>query len=125
LFTRGDQEVAEQRRLRERDRYRLLEALRDQGLITSVAEPRFQRLAEAVHAFLARSPSMLAMAQIDDLTGESDPVNLPTTSTEHPNWRRRLRMTLRELEQRAELNNVAKVFNAERKPSETRERANA
>jgi malto-oligosyltrehalose trehalohydrolase/4-alpha-glucanotransferase len=125
LFPGGNEEAAEQRRLRQRDRSRLLEALRAEGLITSVTEPEFQHLAEAVHAFLARTPSMLAMVQIDDLTGESEPVNLPTTSTEHPNWRRRLRMTLRELEQRAELNNVAKISNEERRPRESREAGNA
>jgi 4-alpha-glucanotransferase len=125
LFPGGDEEAAEQRRLRQRDRSRLLEALRAEGLITSVAEPGFQLLAEAVHAYLARTPSMLAMAQIDDLTGESEQVNLPTTSTEHPNWRRRLRMTLRELEQRPELNNVARIFNEKRNPRATRGRTNA
>jgi len=37
------------------------------------------------------------MVQIDDLTDEADPVNVPATSDEHPNWRRRLSMTLEEL----------------------------
>jgi 4-alpha-glucanotransferase len=54
------------------------------------------------------------MAQIDDLTGEADPVNLPTTSTEHPNWRRRLGMTLEELARRPRFDEVADIFNAER-----------
>jgi 4-alpha-glucanotransferase len=71
-------------------------------------------LARAVHAYLARTPSMLAMAQIDDLTGESDPVNMPTTSTEHPNWRRRLCMTLEELADNPDFNEIARLFNAER-----------
>ena len=35
--------------------------------------------------------------QVDDLAGESEPVNLPATSTEHPNWRRRQSLTLEEL----------------------------
>ena len=35
--------------------------------------------------------------QVDDLAGEREPVNLPATSTEHPNWRRRQALTLEEL----------------------------
>ncbi|MDQ0394584.1 glycogen debranching protein GlgX [Labrys monachus] len=44
----------------------------------------------AVHGFLARAPSGLVVAQVEDLAGETDPVNLPGTDTEYPNWRRRL-----------------------------------
>jgi 4-alpha-glucanotransferase len=38
------------------------------------------------------------MVQIDDITREETPVNVPTTSTQHPNWRRRLSMSLEQLE---------------------------
>ena len=54
------------------------------------------------------------MAQIDDLTDESDPVNVPATSDEHPNWRRRLSMTLEELAVRPRFNDIAKIFRSER-----------
>ena len=47
-------------------------------------------LAGAVHAFIARTPSMLAMAQVDDLAGETVATNLPGTDRERPNWRHRL-----------------------------------
>ncbi|HVZ02804.1 MAG TPA: glycogen debranching protein GlgX [Dongiaceae bacterium] len=43
----------------------------------------------AVHAFLGRSESAIALAQYDDLAGETIPVNIPGTVAEHPNWRRR------------------------------------
>ena len=43
----------------------------------------------AVHAFLGQSESAVAVAQYDDLAGETAPVNIPGTTTEHPNWRRR------------------------------------
>jgi 4-alpha-glucanotransferase len=54
------------------------------------------------------------MAQIDDLTDEADPVNVPATSDEHPNWRRRLSMTLEELAARPRFVDVAAIFRAER-----------
>jgi 4-alpha-glucanotransferase len=41
-------------------------------------------------------------------------VNVPTTSGEHPNWRRRLSMTLEELAGSPHFNAIAKAFNAER-----------
>jgi 4-alpha-glucanotransferase len=44
----------------------------------------------AVHAFLAKTASALALVQIDDLLGETSAVNLPGTDRERPNWRRKL-----------------------------------
>jgi glycogen operon protein len=44
----------------------------------------------AIHALIARTPSLLALVQADDLAGEIVGVNLPGTDTERPNWRRRL-----------------------------------
>ncbi len=89
------------RAARGRDRELLLAALRREGLLpaagTTDAPPDIERLALAVHAFLASTPSLLALLQVDDLAGESEPVNLPATSSEHPNWRRRQALTLKEL----------------------------
>jgi glycogen operon protein len=45
---------------------------------------------EAVHAFVASTPSLIATAQIEDLAGETVSVNLPGTDQERPNWRRRM-----------------------------------
>jgi 4-alpha-glucanotransferase len=115
LIPGGSEEAAAQREARERDRARLVEALRAERLLSPDEEPDADRLAVAVHGYLARGPSVLAMAQIDDLTGEADPVNLPTTSTEHPNWRRRLCMTLEELAARPQFDDIAAMFNAERR----------
>ena len=114
LFPGGAEEAAAQNAVRERDRERLLLALRREKLLEPNEIPDTARLSVAVHGYLARGPAMLAMAQIDDLTGEADPVNLPTTSTEHPNWRRRLCMTLEELARRPGFNEVAEIFNVER-----------
>jgi 4-alpha-glucanotransferase len=110
LFPRPE-DAAEQRHQRQRDRGHLLEALRREGLLQGNEEPDGATLALAVHAYLARSPSMLAMAQIDDLTDECDPVNVPATTTEYPNWRRRLSMTLADLARLPRFNEIAEVFN--------------
>ena len=47
-------------------------------------------LVAAVHLFLARSPSRLLAVRLEDITGEVDPVNIPSTVDEHPNWQRKL-----------------------------------
>jgi len=38
---------------------------------------------------LARSASQLALAPVEDLIGVMEQTNLPGTTNEHPNWRRR------------------------------------
>jgi glycogen debranching enzyme GlgX/4-alpha-glucanotransferase len=44
----------------------------------------------AAHAYVASARSTLVVAQTDDLAGERTAVNLPGTSTERPNWRRKI-----------------------------------
>jgi 4-alpha-glucanotransferase len=43
----------------------------------------------AALAHVARSPAVLAMAPVEDLLAEAEQPNLPGTTSEHPNWRRR------------------------------------
>jgi 4-alpha-glucanotransferase len=51
-------------------------------------------LAEAIHVFLARSRTALVVVQIEDLIGMVDPVNVPGTSNEYPNWQRKVTLDL-------------------------------
>ncbi|MGH2342645.1 glycogen debranching protein GlgX [Segnochrobactraceae bacterium EtOH-i3] len=53
---------------------------------------------DAIHAYVAETHSALAIVQLDDLTGETRPLNVPGTDRENPNWRRRLSRTLEEIE---------------------------
>ena len=54
-------------------------------------------LTGAVHLYLARTPSTLLMVQLDDLANEMHQANLPGSTTEYPNWRRRLSRRLGDL----------------------------
>jgi 4-alpha-glucanotransferase len=54
-------------------------------------------LADAIHAYLARSPSLLLIVQLDDLANEVRQANLPGSITEYPNWRQRLGRSLEEM----------------------------
>lgn len=82
-------------RLREErahDRARLLRAL---GLDPAWADgPMRAGLAEAAHAFLASTPACLMAVQLEDLALEIEQANLPGTVHEHPNWLRKLSVTL-------------------------------
>jgi 4-alpha-glucanotransferase len=81
-------------RERAHDREMLLSALRDQGLSPAQPctplEPFTAELASALHLYLARSPTILVALQIEDLLGMVDPVNVPGTDSEYPNWQRKL-----------------------------------
>lgn len=52
---------------------------------------------DAAIAHIARTPVTLAIVPVEDLIGQIEQPNLPGTTTEHPNWRRRLDQPLNDL----------------------------
>ncbi len=48
-------------------------------------------------AFVLSTPCTLAIVNQEDLTGETEQPNLPATTWEHPNWRRKMRVALEDL----------------------------
>ncbi|HUO53162.1 MAG TPA: glycogen debranching protein GlgX [Rhodoblastus sp.] len=87
------EEAARERMRRLADILNLLKALAARGLAPDHADPDgpFDEVfTGAIHAFIAKTPAVLAMIQLDDLLGETLAVNLPGTDRERPNWRRRL-----------------------------------
>jgi len=74
---------------RDVDRARLLEALAQAGIAVP-EESDTPALCRAVHAFLASSAAQLFLAKLDDLLGEREQLNVPGTTFEAPNWRRKL-----------------------------------
>jgi 4-alpha-glucanotransferase len=95
------------RAARARDREALLAALEDEGLLPgaplSPGEPFTLELAHALHVYLARSSAVLAAVQIEDLLGMTEPVNVPGTHHEYPNWQRKVSSDLEDLEIREDL----------------------
>jgi 4-alpha-glucanotransferase len=71
-----------------------------------------------VHRFLARSKAAIAMVQVDDLTDKGDQVNLPTTTDEHPNWRRRQKLTIEVLADDPRAFDVIRIMQEERPRNE-------
>jgi 4-alpha-glucanotransferase len=92
LYSSPD-ERASQFDMREREKRGVLEALK----LPNDATPEVVEFAAGVHSFLGRTSCMLSLAQLDDLLDEADPVNVPATSTEHPNWRRKYSVAIEDL----------------------------
>ena len=60
-------------------------------------------LHNAITGFLASTPSMLLALNQEDLTKETEQQNLPGTTAQYPNWRRKMRYSLEELESSAKV----------------------
>jgi 4-alpha-glucanotransferase len=94
-------------RERDRDREMLLTALREQGINPAhpgaPLEPYTDELGHALHLYLARSCSALVALQIDDLLGMTDPVNVPGTFAEYPNWQRKVTASIEDMAARGDL----------------------
>ena len=54
-------------------------------------------LHNAVVAFLAQTPSALLLLNQEDLTKETEQQNLPGSTSEYPNWRRKMKFQLEDL----------------------------
>jgi 4-alpha-glucanotransferase len=52
---------------------------------------------------LASSPARMVMINLEDLWAETEPQNVPGTSTERPNWRRKARFSFEEFSTRADV----------------------
>ena len=79
-----DDSRADERRIMRRAEHAALN--RVTGCTTGNAEDEMV----AAHGFIAATPSKVMLVQVDDLVGESEPLNVPGTDRERPNWRRRL-----------------------------------
>lgn len=105
-------------------RFMLIEALEQNGCADLETARRLRADAEAggtlavydllvpaVYRFLAKTPSKLAVVAIEDVMGQVDAINVPGTTDQHPNWRRKHIATLEELERKGLLKKIGSLFN--------------
>jgi 4-alpha-glucanotransferase len=90
-------------REREADRQALLRAIGDSGT------PQLR-----AHRYLACSAARLVAVQIEDVIGTVEPVNVPGTHGEYPNWRRKLDRDLNEIFDSQETLKLLAAVNAAR-----------
>jgi (1->4)-alpha-D-glucan 1-alpha-D-glucosylmutase len=114
--------AASERQRRVVDRENLVAALAAQGLSADLAETV---PTESIYRLLARTPCHLLMVQPEDPLGLVNPQNVPGTTGEYPNWRRKLPLDVADLFADAGVARVAKAINAEgrRAPRRARESA--
>ncbi len=103
---------------RVRDRVSLLRALVAAGLWHwnegDPLPPYSAALSRAVHAFIGLSSANIALLQIEDLIGMTDPVNVPGTDTEHANWQRKVSASLADIFSSHEAKDILRAMNTAR-----------
>ena len=76
---------------RDDDKRKLLEALREMGLLPEGDFWQWSdQLRDACLAYLSQAPSMLLAINHEDLSGEPFQQNLPGTTGQYPNWSRKM-----------------------------------
>jgi 4-alpha-glucanotransferase len=81
---------AQERAARDRERALFLDTLVTHGDLASSERDDDTAVIVAANRYLAATPCAIVMAQLDDVLAERAPVNVPGTSTQYPNWRRKL-----------------------------------
>lgn len=91
---------------RQVDKARMLAALKAEGLLPNgMSEDPSQTpvmtadLIAAMHLYLARTPSWVILANVEDVLGERAQTNVPGTVDQHPNWSRKLSHTVEQMAQ--------------------------
>jgi len=85
-----------------------------QHMLRSILGERAPRYANdelaAVASFLGATPSKLVVIALDDVLGAVEQINIPGTTDQHPNWRRRLSVPLEQIPTHENLSRVAGAF---------------
>lgn len=82
--------VQREERAREKLRRNLISFLRKRKFIRN-AKPALDEVLDGVLRFMGRSPAAVVLVNLEDLWGEMRSQNVPGTSSERPNWRRKAR----------------------------------
>ncbi|TVQ34723.1 MAG: 4-alpha-glucanotransferase [Geminicoccaceae bacterium] len=109
LGASGDGARADGKAQRERDKTELMAAIRAAGIDD-------EDVSVALHRFLARSAAAFVLVQLEDLAGMIEQPNLPGTTDEHPNWRRRLAVPIETILESPNASAILAAMRAERPP---------
>jgi 4-alpha-glucanotransferase len=72
-----------------------------------------EAIRHGVHRHLASTPARLQAVQLEDLLGVREQMNMPGTTTETPNWRRKLPVSVADLATHETLNHVLATLRTE------------
>lgn len=94
----SDEELQRHRNERKGMREALVQLLREEGLLAWDQEPTLDRVLRAVHGLLVRCPAAFLGISLDDVAGETEPVNLPgVPPSQFRSWSRRMARGVDEL----------------------------
>lgn len=117
---RDEEDLKMDTAVRERDRELMLSAL-EAALPGDVAENAREDphmtpgLSLSIHRFLARTPSALVAANLDDIIFEKDQQNLPGMLASHPNWSRKSGKSLEEILMSPHALELARMYKEEKR----------
>jgi 4-alpha-glucanotransferase len=92
-----EDDAREEREHRRRLRGSIVSFLVSRGLLSAEEPDDPRAVLDACLAALAASDAAIVVAALEDLWLEDRPQNIPGTTTEHPNWRGRMRHPVEEL----------------------------
>ena len=102
---------------RQRSRAGLWRAFGNAGVAEGPPPPADQPTpaVDAALGHVAKTPSPLMLAPLEDIMGVAEQPNLPGTIDEHPNWRRRLSVNARDLFAAPDVRARVAIINERRK----------
>ena len=108
---------------RRRDKAGILSALKRENLLPdgvtedlTTAPAMTSDLCQAIHIYLARTPSCIVLANLEDGLGELSQTNLPGTVDSHPNWTRKYAVHVDEIVCNERLRQLGAVLRSTRPP---------
>ncbi|HYM37720.1 MAG TPA: 4-alpha-glucanotransferase [Nitrospiraceae bacterium] len=111
--------VQRAREERQHEKQRIVRALGVAGLLppgvteeSAAAQPMTPELCRALHVFLARTPSWAALANLEDLLGETVQTNVPGTVESYPNWSRKTALPIEQLRDDPRVHQTASALRA-------------
>ena len=105
---------------RKRDRAALAQMLVSEGCAAEGVEPAdppaeaAAGITASLHSVLAGAASALVAVQLDDALGALEQQNLPGTTDQHPNWRRKIDVAAESMKDDPRLADVAEIMNKSR-----------
>ncbi|MDQ6735992.1 MAG: 4-alpha-glucanotransferase, partial [Nitrospirota bacterium] len=116
-------ESAHRRALDERQREKagIAHALRNEGVwpagvdeANALRQPLSPDLMDAIHLYVARSPSSFMLITLEDFIGDATQVNLPGTLDSYPNWSHKALLTLAEAKESANARQLVRAVKTAR-----------
>jgi 4-alpha-glucanotransferase len=110
--------LAREKQQRENDKSSLLDLIQTQDAAALRPDHMTPELMAQLHAYFAASNVMAFAVQLDDLMMEPLQANVPGTTDEQPNWRRRAKLTLEQIAIDNDVTDICRAIDTARKDAQ-------